>query len=140
MACAAASESDAKRSQRQSLTRNRDALARSNGNAEQPCGIGTQNRVQLLLPDFLGAADIFDRPLLCKWIVGSQHHVARWDLGYQEFKHVRIEQDGVVEEARQIAAEIALEMRGTTITIIVVVPPGVEGQISATVGDHDFQL
>ena len=66
--------------------------------------------------------------------------MARWDLGYQEFQHVRIEQHGVVEEARQVAAEIALEMRGTTITIIVVVPPGVEGQISATVGDHDFQL
>src|ERR1700747_563870 len=140
MAYSAASESDAKRFQRQSSTRNRDALARSNGNAEQPCGIGTQNRVLLLLPDLLGAADIFDRPLLSKRIVGSQHHVVRWDLGYQEFQHVRIEQHGVVEEARQVAAEIALEMRGTTITIIVFVPPGVERQISATVGDHAFQL
>src|SRR6516164_3600975 len=104
------------------------------------CGVGTQNRVLLLLPNFLGAADIFDRPLLCKRIVGSQHHVARWDLGYQEFQHVRIEQHGVEEEARQVAAEVAFELRGAAIAIIVVVPPGVERQISAAVGDHDFQL
>src|SRR5215467_6979801 len=138
MACSAASESDAERSQRKSSTRNRHALARSNGNAEQPCGVGTQNRVLLLLADSLGTADIFDRPLLCKRIVGSQHHVARWNLDYQEFQHVRIEQHGVVEEARQVAAEIALELRGAAVAIIVVVPPGVERQISATVGDHDF--
>jgi hypothetical protein len=43
--------------------------ARSHGNAEQPRGIGAENCVLLFLPDFLGAADIFDRLLLRKWIV-----------------------------------------------------------------------
>src|SRR5215813_12877630 len=114
--------------------------ARSNGNAEQPCGVGAENRVLLLLPDFLGAADIFDRPLFRKRIVGGQHDMARGDLGHQELQHVRIEQHGVVEEARQIAAEVALEMRGAAVAIIVIVPPGIERQISAAVGDHDFQL
>src|SRR5215831_18088271 len=85
--------------------------ARSNGNAEQPCGVGAENRILLLLPDFLGAADIFDRPLFRKRIVGGQHDVAQGNLGHQEFQHVRIEQHGVVEEARQVAAEVALEMR-----------------------------
>src|SRR5215475_15115537 len=116
MACSAASESDAERSQRQpstivlvppkrrvtrlclacrgsvgarvpsrgemSLTHELVA-ARSNGNAEQPCGVGAENRVLLLLPDFLGAADIFDRPLFRKRIVGGQHDMARGDLGHQ---------------------------------------------------------
>src|SRR6516162_7213752 len=85
--------------------------ARSNGNAEQPCGVGAENRILLLPPDFLGAADIFDRLLFRKRIVGGQHDVARGNLGHQEFQHVWIEQHGVVEEARQVAAEVALEMR-----------------------------
>src|SRR5262245_27385172 len=94
--------------------------ARSNGNAEQPCAVGAENRVLLLLPDFLGAADIFDRPLFRKRIVGGQHDMARGDLGHQELQHVRIEQHSVVEEARQIAAEVALEMRGAAVAIIVI--------------------
>src|SRR5215475_8023330 len=114
--------------------------ARSNGNAEQPCGVGAENRVLLLLSDFLGAADIFDRPLFCKRIVGGEHDMARGDLGHQELQHVRIEQHGVVEEARQVAAEVTLEMRGAAVAIIVIVTPGIERQISAAVGDHDFQL
>src|SRR5262249_49583763 len=33
----------------------------------------------------------------------------------------------------------ALEMRGAAVAIIVIVPPGIERQISAAVGNHDFQ-
>src|SRR5262249_32898998 len=115
MACSAASESDAERSQCQPSTNilvlperrvtrlcarmirrisgafpwgdvpdHALMAARSNRNAEQPRGVGAENRVLLLLPDFLGAADIFDRPLFRKRIVGGQHDMARGDLGHQE--------------------------------------------------------
>src|SRR5262249_37368618 len=57
----------------------RMVVARSNGNAEQPRGVGAENRVLLLLADFLGAADIFNRPLFRKRIVGGQHDMAGGD-------------------------------------------------------------
>src|SRR6516162_634573 len=137
MACSAASESDAKRSQRQPST---NILVLPKRSCALACRkfVGSRTfhrqtrlthatvacwhlRDQMEMPNSRAAlapriASCSFFPIFCKRIVGSQHHMARWDLGYQEFQHVRIEQHGVVEEARQVTAEIALEMRGTTIT------------------------